>query len=576
MSLIPIGQNTKYITSFQSSINNNETQGIKAKNNKFYLEKDVFDDGKISASKSLKHFAKGIISPIKMLFSSPKSMLIGAGAVVGSAALCAAFPPLLPIMVAVGVTTGSLQFIKGGYKALTAKTDKQAQEAWEDIGSGTFSVGTSILGAKSSLKASGIEKVDDLGMLNATIKCFKQVPSNIAKSFKMVKNGTCWTSLRNSILKPLNYVDPKDLEKLEGSGYGAEKLAEIKKYSDALNKEGIASARPEAGSGQKSCIQELIDILPDDLKDTLRVRVKSSSSIKDKLINKLTDKKNPIKIESLDDARNSIGDLIGTQLVLDDVSDAQIQLLVDYLSDGVSNGKIKFLAIDNYKGKDITPYFNSDNLDAIHEAVKSRNMDLKQFEGSGTWNDLKSIKPSGYTTTQINVKYKDGSLGEFQIRGKGVHKLADVEHIPYDLRKSKDLSAGNHLLRKLYTPLEKYVKLLSNEGYDEYNSYLNALYKYYRKLETGHTNLTQPQIKDYLKSSPAKLIQSEKELSAIELQKAYDNIIKMLDINKIEKLHTEASWLKKIPKTDRKKVLVQSLTTYMAAESNRPKQNVNN
>ena len=579
MSLSPIRINDKYAASFQSSKSHHSNPKINTGNNNHYLEKDTFDDGKISAKKSLKHFVKGIISPFTTLLSSPKNLIIGAGAVVGSAALCAAFPPLLPALAALGVVTGSAQLASGGYKALTAKTDKQAEQAWESIGSGVFSVGSSALGAKSSLKAAGVKETKNLNFIKATVKCFKEIPSSFTKSFKMAKNGTGLTNLKNTVFKPVNYVDPEDLAKLEKFGYGTDKLDEIKNYSKMLHQEGKNSVYANPENGKQSCLQELIDVLPDELKDKVNFRVKSESSIKDKLINKLTNEKNPIKIESLDDAKQQIGDLIGTCIALDNPDEANITMLVDSLSDGLRTGKITFLELDNYRGKDTIPYFTADHIDSLREAAKTYNVDINSYEGFG-FREItnQKIKPSGYTTAQINVKYKDGSLGEFQIRGKGVQKLANVEHIPYDLRQSKDLAGGNHLLQKLYKPLEKYVKLLSNDGYTEYNNYLDELYKYHRNKELGIITKQKPIIADYIKSGPSKVIQNSTEnpLSNSELQEIYLKVIKMLDIDNIENLHTDASWLKAIPKTSRQKVLTQSLTTYLSTNPNIQERKINN
>lgn len=567
MSLTSIGQNNKYSKAFQSSINNNsQKQNNIAANQSLYLKEDSFDDGKIGVKKGFKHFIKGIISPIQTLISSPKNMLIGAGTILGTAALCAAFPPILPVMVTFGVLTGSFQLLNGGYKAIKAKTDKQAEQAWESIGAGTFALGTSAVGAKSSLKASGAKNVDDLNILQATIKCFKEIPKGFTKAYKMAKNGTGFLNLRNTIIKPKNYSEIDDIAKLKKAGYGKEKLDEIKKYSETINQEGIKSASPSPEKG-KGCIQELINVLPEDLKDKVNYRVKSPSSIKDKLINKLTDSKRNIKIQSLDDARNQVNDLIGSNIILDNLDEAHMDLLIESLADGLKKGEIKFLEIENYRGEKIKPYLTSDHIDMLREAAKSQNIEFNPYEGFGCWDVTNKVKHSGYTTAQINIQYKDGSLGEFQIRGNGVHKLATIEHIPYDLRQSKDLSGGNPLLKKLYKPLEKNVKLLSNNGYNEYNNYLNALYKYYRKSESCIKGLKKPEIKDFIKSKPSKVVQSEKGMSDTEIQNTYNNILKMLDISNIEKLYNDASWLKDIPKTARRKVILQSTITYLATEN---------
>lgn len=565
MSVTAINKTDRYKTSFQSLINNSSKQNKVTPQQKLQLTEDTFDDGKISVKNGFKHFLKGIISPIQTLLSSPKNLLIGTSAILATVALCAAFPPLLPVMVALGVTTGTFQILKGGYEAISAKTDKDTEMAWENIGSGTFTLGTSILGAKNSLKAAGINKTENLNIFQSVLKCFKEIPNSITKSYKMAKNGTACLNLKNTISKPQNYSDIKDLAKLKRAGYSKEKLEEIKNYSELLHKEGSASVSP-ASKKEKGCIQELINIFPEELRSKINYRVKCSSSIKDKLINKLIDKEKPVEINSLDEARKLVGDLIGANLILDDVSESQMNLIVDALAKGVKNDEIKILEIHNYKGKHTKSYFTSDHVDKLNEVAKSQNIDLIAYEGFKSWQTPQNVRPSGYTTAQMNIQFKDGSLGEFQIRGKDINNLANIEHIPYDLRQNKDLSGGNSLLRKLYKPLEKNIRLLSNKGYDQYNDYLNALYSYYRKSETGIKDLKKPQIRDFIKSVPSEVINSKKPLNDIELQNTYNDMLKMLDIENIELLYKDASWLKKIPNTAKRKVLAQTMTNYLAAE----------
>lgn len=526
----------------------------------FGIKQDTFDDGKISKKDELKHLVKGFISPVTSMFSSPKTLLIGAGTILASAALCAAFPPLLPAMVVAGVVTGTYQTAKGIKNAASAKTDKQAEQAFEGIGSGVFALGTSVFGAKSSLKAAGVKGTEDLNFITATIKCFKELPASFTKSFKMAKNGTAFENLKNTITEKVITADQRDLAKLKAAGFNEEKLAEVKEFSKILHQEGVDSIASNESLGKKGSVQELLEILPEELRDKVKYRVKSESSIKDKLIKKMTSK-DPTEINSIEDARNEIGDLIGTNIALDKIDATQMDELVEHLANATRNGKIKILAIDNYRGEGIDPYFSSDHIDALREAAKANHSDLHSFEGFGSWKVCNDVKDSGYTTSQINIQYQDGSLGEFQIRGKGVQKLAGIEHIPYDLRQKKDLSGGNPILKKLYKPLEKDVKLLSNEGYDKYNNYLNALYKYYRQTESGAETLSKPKITDFIEAKPSEFIES-----ADQSPKTFNKIVKMLDIDNIEKLHDDAEWLKAIPKTTVIKALQKGSSLYLSTK----------
>ncbi len=161
--------------------------------NKDTMEKsntaDGKDDGKISFKEKLKNFGKGLIAPIKTMFSSPKNIAITAL----SAAACAGLIAVTggaaaPVLVALGITGGVFQIGKGIYKQATAKTDEQAQKAWQDIGSGTFTTGVSVFAAKSALKAN---KVDTKGMstLKAVGKCFKDLKTNTVNSFTNAKSN---------------------------------------------------------------------------------------------------------------------------------------------------------------------------------------------------------------------------------------------------------------------------------------------------------------------------------------------------------------------------------------------------
>lgn len=148
---------------------------------------DNKDDGKISFGEKMASFGKGLMCLVKGIIKHPitTGLMIAGGialtAVTGGAAL--------PILVAAGVAIGGIQIGHGIYKAATAKTDAQAKAAWEEMGSGTFAVAASALGAKSALKMasnSGVTAADgaeELNMFQATAKCFS--PKLLAESDKM-------------------------------------------------------------------------------------------------------------------------------------------------------------------------------------------------------------------------------------------------------------------------------------------------------------------------------------------------------------------------------------------------------
>ncbi len=156
------------------------------------------DDGKISFKDKLKNFAKGIVSPITTMFSSPKNFAIGAASIVGISVLTAATGgAITPLLIASGVTMGGIQIARSAYNAATAATDDEARQAWQGMGAGTTAVAGSVAGAKGALKASGVDTAN-MSALEATLQCFKSVPSSIGKSFNAFKTGAALTNIKNA------------------------------------------------------------------------------------------------------------------------------------------------------------------------------------------------------------------------------------------------------------------------------------------------------------------------------------------------------------------------------------------
>ena len=131
-------------------------------NGKKVHPKDLVDDGKISGKKKFKNFLKGVgkfftgmVCDENGKFSLKRTLTTLAVAA-GATALCVATGgAAAPFLVAAGGAIGAFQTGKGIYKAATAKTDAEAELAWQSIGSGTTAVVTAIAGAKGAMKAAG-------------------------------------------------------------------------------------------------------------------------------------------------------------------------------------------------------------------------------------------------------------------------------------------------------------------------------------------------------------------------------------------------------------------------------------
>ena len=162
---------------------------------------DGLDDGKISFKEKVKNFGKGIVAPFKAMVSSPKNIAITVASAAAAAGLIAVTGgAAAPVLVAAGLIGGGVQIGKGIYKQATAKTDAQAASAWQDMGSGTVTVGLSAAGAKSSLKAAKVVNADaakNMSVLKASMECIKSAPKQIGKSWTNAsgKLSGFWASL---------------------------------------------------------------------------------------------------------------------------------------------------------------------------------------------------------------------------------------------------------------------------------------------------------------------------------------------------------------------------------------------
>lgn len=199
---------------------------------------DGKDDGKLSFKEGLTSFGKGLLGIVKSAVKHP--FLTGAAILGGVALTVATGGAALPALVALGVTAGAGQIGYGTYKAVTAKTDAEAKQAFETIGNGTFAVATSALGAKAALtkaSAAGVTSAENAGELNtveAIGQCFKSTPEALKMSGTNIKgNVLTWTTgnvqansnaLRNGQVKLMSKANDAQSYRFNGNGTEAEIL----------------------------------------------------------------------------------------------------------------------------------------------------------------------------------------------------------------------------------------------------------------------------------------------------------------------------------------------------------------
>lgn len=181
------------------------------------VQGDGKDDGKISFGKKCKNFFKGVGNFFKGMVCdengkfSLKRTLTTAAVAAGAVALTVATGgAATPFLIAAGATMATVQTGKGIYKAVTAKTDAEAEAAWQEIGSGTTALVGSVAGAKGALKAAGapVPKGNAItSSLRATKDCFKIAGSGAIKGGKALithpmQSGRAIRAYYNNTVKP--------------------------------------------------------------------------------------------------------------------------------------------------------------------------------------------------------------------------------------------------------------------------------------------------------------------------------------------------------------------------------------
>ena len=188
--------------------------------------------------------------------------------------------------------------------------------------------------------------------------------------------------------------------------------------------------------------------------------------------------------------------------VIDELKAIQNNEVYEALLNAIKNNEITITEFNNYGDGEIS-YFTNNQLAAISKAyyeatgeklkivTQAQNSEIgliDEFMSGETQyaiiNNEKAIKSSGYGSAQMNVLHElpDGSIGcgELQIRGTELNTVADVEHIPYDIRTGKISQYDSK-----YSSVYKVVKGLSDDAYEEYNKYLTQVYEYTRLSELG-------------------------------------------------------------------------------------------
>ena len=206
---------------------------------------DDADDGKLGIGEIAKSTVKGFLgNVVKSIVNHP--IATGVTLALGAAALKISKGALAPALTALGATLGAGTIAFNGIKAASAKTDAEAKEAWEGVGTGLFATTTSVLGAKSALQTGakgGVESAFGSKSMNpfeALVQCFKATPESIKVSSANIANVTKIPALAIGAAKtPLKTPEQIEAHIANSEKYGFEIRPEKEAFFNE-QMEGIA------------------------------------------------------------------------------------------------------------------------------------------------------------------------------------------------------------------------------------------------------------------------------------------------------------------------------------------------
>ncbi len=198
-------------------------------------------------------------------------------------------------------------------------------------------------------------------------------------------------------------------------------------------------------------------------------------------------------------AHSRISDGLGFRLTLKQGSPADVDACVKSLAQLIRRGEFQILEMADYHGLGIPSYLSDHHIRTLRMANAQAQQNTSVCTPMRILRNVpEAVKKSGYTAFQMKIRFPDGTLGELQIRGPQVEKIATIEHLVYDIRRQKTLP-GRHSTRSSganRNQLEALIRSLDPGQTQDYLQYLSEYYLKARQLELGQSAIKTPDLPD--------------------------------------------------------------------------------
>lgn len=511
------------------------------------------NDGKLTIEQTVKAVLKGTAKKVPSLLMTVGGVLLGKTAIgacisgAAGSALTAVFGAgaatvatfAAPVLAAVGVVTAGVMIYKGVKQIVqavkdgkNATTDDVAQNALEKGTQGAIDTGLGIFTGYQSAKALG----ESVKNANKVVKAQKR-ENQIQERIHDIPEGKTEPSLDEETVRDLSakseelsakYGEHIDQAKkqiqdtYEGLSSVDEVTGRAKSENSTYEKLASKTIDKKLTSTDLSACEEAIgdaygtrvkmkDLGQGDVEEVIGeiLGKKDIACSYDELSNYLTGNTQGMSDDLISALQENEFELVNA------LKQRQTQQVVDVLIERIkTDPNFQITELNNY-GDDISSYLTDEQIKKIatayREATEAKltvvTKNASDCGETAVWQGEKvvyesdnliaagkgAVKESGYTSAQMNTKqtFSDGTVGngEMQLRGVEVDGFADVEHIPYDIRKGK-IKATDLKYSKVYST----IKNLGDESYARYNQYLTSVYKALRLRELGFTNVELPKI----------------------------------------------------------------------------------
>jgi ppGpp synthetase/RelA/SpoT-type nucleotidyltranferase len=235
----------------------------------------------------------------------------------------------------------------------------------------------------------------------------------------------------------------------------------------------------------KDAEQQIRDLFKDD-GHTVKARAKTNASTISKLFRLASEHKVPLP--HIHKVMPRLKDAIGIRIILKQGSDAEMNQVIQKLANAVQKNELRILEIENYRGRKGIPYLSDHQFKELSDATQLSH-------GYPLLRGPEEVKKSGYTCVQMIIEFKNGAIGELQIRGPKVDQISQAEHLAYDLRRNKGKPIPDIYPPHIKTKMEKLKTILTGlnaKQQADYLTYLTEQFNHARATELGIERAEQP------------------------------------------------------------------------------------